>query len=136
MVLRADAAAVPNYLAAGLVSWRDVFRSYRGPLAFYDLDRNDWRYSIETLLVSMLDTAAVAMAPRGPPMGRPMNARVSSGFVDGFETVVLENQWLRAVIIPALGGRVWELEDRLRRRQWIWHRPDVRLTAASCRRDL
>ncbi len=54
VVLRADAAAVPNYLAAGLVSWRDVFRSYRGPLAFYDLDRNDWRYSIETLLVSIL----------------------------------------------------------------------------------
>ena len=54
VVLRADAAAVPNYLAAGLVSWGDVVRSYRGPLAFYDLDRKDWRYSIETVLVSAL----------------------------------------------------------------------------------
>ena len=60
-----------------------------------------------------------------------MNARVSSGSVDGFETVVLENPRLRAVIIPSLGGRVWELEDRLCRRQWIWHRPDVSLCASQ-----
>ena len=53
VVLRADASAVPNYLAANLVSWGDVIRSYRGPLAFYDLDRDDWRYSIETALLSV-----------------------------------------------------------------------------------
>ncbi len=52
MVLRADAAVVSAYLAARLISWRDVFDSYRGRLAFYDLDRNDWRYSLETILVS------------------------------------------------------------------------------------
>lgn len=52
VVLRADAAAVPAYLAAGLIGWRDVLDSYRGPLAFYDLDRRDWRYSLETLVVS------------------------------------------------------------------------------------
>ncbi len=34
VVLRADAAAVPNYLAAGLVSWGDVVRSYRGAAGF------------------------------------------------------------------------------------------------------
>lgn len=56
-----------------------------------------------------------------------MTARVSYGRVGRFDTVVLENQYLRAVIIPALGGRVWELEDRLRGRQWIWHRPGVPL---------
>lgn len=58
-----------------------------------------------------------------------MNAVVSGGRVDEFEAVVLENSVLRAVIIPALGGRVWELEDRARGRQWIWHREDVPLKA-------
>jgi predicted ATP-grasp superfamily ATP-dependent carboligase len=52
VVLRADAAAMPAYLLGGLITWRDVVRSYRPPLAFYDLDRHDWRCSIETLLVS------------------------------------------------------------------------------------
>ena len=53
VVLRADAAAVPAYLSAGLITWSDVIRSYRGRLAFYDLDRKDWRCSMETLLVSL-----------------------------------------------------------------------------------
>jgi hypothetical protein len=43
--------------------------------------------------------------------------------------VVIENRFLRAVVIPALGGRVWELADRIRGRQWLWHRPDVPLRA-------
>jgi predicted ATP-grasp superfamily ATP-dependent carboligase len=52
IVLRADACAVPAYRRAGLISWRDVWHSYRAPRAFYDLDWNDWRYSLETLYVS------------------------------------------------------------------------------------
>jgi predicted ATP-grasp superfamily ATP-dependent carboligase len=52
VVLRSDAAAAPAYLLAGLIGWRDILRSYRPPLAFYDLDWRDWRYSMETLLVS------------------------------------------------------------------------------------
>ena len=59
-----------------------------------------------------------------------MTAIVSRGSVGEFETIVLENSHLRAVIIPALGGRVWELEDRIRGRQWIWHREDVPLKAS------
>jgi len=60
-----------------------------------------------------------------------MNATVSRGSCRGFETIVLENAHMRAVIIPELGGRVWELEDRVRERQWIWHREDVPLRAST-----
>ena len=60
-----------------------------------------------------------------------MTATVSRASVGDFEAVVLENARVRAVVIPQLGGRVWELEDRVRRRQWIWHREDVPLTAAG-----
>jgi D-aspartate ligase len=52
IVVRAEARSLPSYWRAGLVSWRDLARSYRPPLAFYDLDRRDWRYSAETLLAS------------------------------------------------------------------------------------
>ncbi len=52
VVLRADGRTVPAYWREGLISWRDVCRSYRPPLAFYDLDPRDWRYSIETLLIA------------------------------------------------------------------------------------
>jgi hypothetical protein len=60
-----------------------------------------------------------------------MTATVSKAVVGDFEAVVLSNAHLRAVIIPALGGRVWTLEDRRRARQWIWHRHGVPLTASA-----
>lgn len=40
---------------------------------------------------------------------------------------VLKNKWLRVVVLPGLGGRIWELLDVRRSRQWIWHRPGVAL---------
>ncbi len=49
IVLRSDARTVLAYRRAGLISWGDVFASYRPPLAFFDLDRKDLRYSAETL---------------------------------------------------------------------------------------
>ena len=52
IVLRADARAVPAYLQAGAITWREVLRSYRGPKAYFDLDWRDWRYSLETLYVA------------------------------------------------------------------------------------
>lgn len=51
--------------------------------------------------------------------------------VAGFDALVLENARVRAVILPSLGGRVWELTDRIRDRQWLWHRPGVPLAASS-----
>lgn len=49
VVLHADGSAVPAYWRAGLITLGDIWRSYRLPLAFYDLDPNDWRYSLHTL---------------------------------------------------------------------------------------
>lgn len=51
IVLRADGEALPSYWLAGLIGWRDVLHAYRPPLAFYDLDWRDWRYSIGTVLL-------------------------------------------------------------------------------------
>ena len=52
LVVRSDAIAVVDYRRAGLISWRDILRSYRPPLAFFDLDARDMRYSAETLYVA------------------------------------------------------------------------------------
>jgi hypothetical protein len=60
-----------------------------------------------------------------------MRATVTRGTVSGFEAVVLERPGARAVLIPQLGGRVWELADTVRDRQWIWHRADVPLAASA-----
>ena len=47
--LRADVGAIFAYRRAGLISWREVIRTYRGPRAFFDFDVRDWRYSAETV---------------------------------------------------------------------------------------
>ena len=60
-----------------------------------------------------------------------LRATVTRDIVNGFEVLVLENSRVRASIIPSLGGRVWDLFDRARERQWIWHREDVPLAATS-----
>lgn len=52
IVLRSDAIAAVDYLRAGLITWGDVVRSYRPPIAFFDLDWRDWRYSLETVLIA------------------------------------------------------------------------------------
>lgn len=51
-----------------------------------------------------------------------MRTGITAGRVGPFDSVVLESDALRAVVLPALGGRVWELLDKVRGRQWIWNR--------------
>ena len=43
-------------------------------------------------------------------------ARVTRSTVGQHDALTLENDHLRAVILPGLGGRVWTLEDRRRAR--------------------
>jgi len=49
ITFRRDFPAIPPSLAAGLVSWREVFRSYRPPLEFFDFDLRDWRVTAATM---------------------------------------------------------------------------------------
>lgn len=41
----------------------------------------------------------------------------------GLQAVVLRNEHLTAVVLPELGGKVWEVHDRLSGRQLLWHHP-------------
>jgi galactose mutarotase-like enzyme len=59
-----------------------------------------------------------------------MMATARLGAVGEFRAIVLENPNLQATIIPELGARVWNLRDRIRGREWIWHRDDVALARA------
>lgn len=47
--LMRDFAALRSYRKAGLLTWRELLRSYRPPLAFFDFDARDWRVSALTL---------------------------------------------------------------------------------------
>ncbi|MDR0910176.1 MAG: DUF5107 domain-containing protein [Spirochaetaceae bacterium] len=40
-----------------------------------------------------------------------------------FDTVVLENDFIRAEVIPSLGGRVWSLFDKVRGRDIVYRNP-------------
>lgn len=60
-----------------------------------------------------------------------MKVRVSKCYIGVFEAIILSNSNLRAVILPELGGRIWELEDIIRQKQWIWQREEVSLKSSS-----
>jgi hypothetical protein len=50
IVLRAEGTAIPEYMRAGLLSWKELINSYKPPLAFFDFDWRDWRNSLETVM--------------------------------------------------------------------------------------
>lgn len=61
IVLRSDVGAIIGYRRAGLLSWYDVVRSFRPPLVFFDLDRDDWRYSLETFYIMVRSTIGLLL---------------------------------------------------------------------------
>lgn len=73
IVLRADVRAILAYRRAGRLSWPDLVRSYRGPRAYYDFDRHDWRYSAETLYLMLRSLVGVLWRRlRGAFTGAPL----------------------------------------------------------------
>ncbi len=58
IVLRADVDTIRAYRKARLITWGDVVRSYKPPLAFYDFDLRDWRYSAGTVYRMLRSAAA------------------------------------------------------------------------------
>ncbi|MGH7467772.1 MAG: hypothetical protein ACRENP_07250, partial [Longimicrobiales bacterium] len=51
IVLRGDVSTIAEYRRAGLITWGEVIQSYKPPLAFFDFDLRDWRYSFKTVLI-------------------------------------------------------------------------------------
>jgi predicted ATP-grasp superfamily ATP-dependent carboligase len=49
IVLTWDIKTIGNYRRAGLLTWRDLIRSYRPPVAFFDFDLRNWRVTAGTL---------------------------------------------------------------------------------------
>ena len=47
--LQRDFSSLRSYRQAGLLSWRQLLRSYRPPVYFYDFDLRDWRVSLATV---------------------------------------------------------------------------------------
>lgn len=53
-----------------------------------------------------------------------MSLSVSSDWsYRGLQAIVLDNGRLRIVVLPELGGKVWELHDLASGRQLLWHHP-------------
>jgi predicted ATP-grasp superfamily ATP-dependent carboligase len=50
VTLRRDIPSLPFYLERGILTWRDIWKSYEGPLEFFDFDLHDMRPTLTTLM--------------------------------------------------------------------------------------
>ena len=50
IVLTWDFSTIGSYRRAGLLTWREIIRSYRPPVAFFDFDPRNWRVAAGTLI--------------------------------------------------------------------------------------
>jgi D-aspartate ligase len=49
VTLRRDIPSLEGYLQRGILTWGDIFRSWEGPLEFFDFDLKDPRPTLVTL---------------------------------------------------------------------------------------
>ena len=127
VVLRADGRALPAYCASRtrVVARRVPFLSSAAEVL---------RSRRQGLAVLAGDTLCCGEGARDGHLhaGRIMIRQAASrGRVGQFETIVLENRHIRVTVIPELGGRIWQIEDRARGREWIWHRESVPLSKSA-----
>lgn len=66
VVLRSEAYAAVRYLRAGLLSWRDIVRAWRPPLAFFDVDLSDPRSAIRTVAAALRTLLRESRRPADP----------------------------------------------------------------------
>jgi len=61
IVLIRDFSTIRNYRRDGLLTWRELIRSYRPPVGFFDFDLRDWRVTADTvnLLIRLLIGPAI-----------------------------------------------------------------------------
>lgn len=43
----------------------------------------------------------------------------------GLDAVLIENELLRVVVLPQLGGKIWSIVDKRRDCELLWHHPRV-----------
>ena len=58
---------------------------------------------------------------------------------DGLRTIVLENEWLRLVVLPEAGAKIWQITYRPSSTDLLWNNPEIlpaRLAAGSCYDDV
>ncbi|WP_127354568.1 DUF5107 domain-containing protein [Actinacidiphila soli] len=56
-----------------------------------------------------------------------MSARVSSEWsYRGLQALVMDNEFLRVVVLPELGGKIWQLTAVRSGRDFLWHNPRLK----------
>lgn len=60
-----------------------------------------------------------------------MNIRQVNDPISGIPLVMLENEWLRATVAPAIGGRVTSLVHLQNGREFLWRNPRLKLAPCS-----
>ncbi|WP_123040420.1 DUF4432 family protein [Cohnella candidum] len=56
-----------------------------------------------------------------------MSARVDTDWTyRGIRTVMLENEWLKVVLMPELGAKIWQITYKPRGRELLWNHPRIK----------